>query len=221
MEDDAKDQEAQVEAPKPVLLPLYADTDPFDALPPIDPEQFSGPDRTKQAKALFLTAFRRCRVISRAARAADVSRKQAYEWHKTDPAFVEAAKTAEREYVETLENECYDRAIHGIKTLKFDRDGQPTCWYRDKGMASSKLNLETVTAEKPGKFKHRIEAGEMKQLQAEFIREIARLSGRVVEADSVKVLEPARISDSWDPGEESSVPLLEEAKDEDGSGEAA
>jgi hypothetical protein len=201
-------------------IPVYEEADPYEALPPIDPDRFSGRDSTRIGKAKFLTAFRRTRVRAHACKMAGVRRQLTYSWEKDDPEFKEAMKESMEDHRDVMESELVDRGIRGVLTPKFDRAGEIVCFWRDKSRASSDLLLESVTAENPGKWKHRIEAGEMKQLMAEFRQEIQRLGGKVVDAESVKVLdEPVKISDSWEGEEPRLLPGPEES-DESTQGEA-
>lgn len=74
-----------------------------------------------RAQARFLGILRATGSVSKAARAADVSRRVAYGWRKHDPTFRELWDEAMEHAVDLLEETAWTRAVDGVERPVFYR----------------------------------------------------------------------------------------------------
>jgi len=75
-------------------------------------------------KRAFLAAFAECGTITQAAKAAGMYRQRHFEWVKADPAYADAFAHAEEEAIDGMEQEARRRAVDGIETNHYDKDGK-------------------------------------------------------------------------------------------------
>ena len=69
--------------------------------------------RTDHARATFLATLEATCNVSAACRAADISRRAAYDWRVADPDFAAAWADAEASAIDNLEGVAYDRGMTG------------------------------------------------------------------------------------------------------------
>ena len=89
---------------------------------PID----DAPDRsalTAKQRA-FLAAYPTAATVTAAAKAAGVGRRTVYDWRE-QPAFAAAFDDAAEEAADNLETEAHRRAVTGVRSYKFLKDGTP------------------------------------------------------------------------------------------------
>lgn len=75
--------------------------------------------RTARRRARFLEALGECAIVSRAAKAAGVSRNALYEWRRDDPDFARDWETAVELGIAALEDEALRRVLDGVDTPVF------------------------------------------------------------------------------------------------------
>jgi hypothetical protein len=63
----------------------------------------------------FLSAYEGCGIVSRAARAAGISKSTHYEWLSSDEAYAAAFKEAEKTATDSLLDEARRRAVQGVE----------------------------------------------------------------------------------------------------------
>jgi len=106
-------------------------------------------DQTKQT---FLDNLARCGVISASAKAAGIKTiATIHRWRKDDPAFGEAFDEAMLTAADSLEVEARRRAVEGVVSTRFTKDGEPY----DEIKYSDTLLLALLKAKKPSEFAER------------------------------------------------------------------
>jgi len=82
-------------------------------------------------QAAFIRALAQTGLITEAARAAKISRRQHYRWVKTDPDYASRAADAKADYLDMLTSECDRRAMAGSDRLLMFRLRMLDPSYRD------------------------------------------------------------------------------------------
>jgi hypothetical protein len=73
----------------------------------------------------FLAAYRETATITGAAREAGVDHKSHYRWRRECPAYAAAFDRTQHEAADMLEDEARRRAVEGVRTIRYGRDGKP------------------------------------------------------------------------------------------------
>ncbi|QDV72488.1 hypothetical protein [Botrimarina mediterranea] len=73
----------------------------------------------------FLAAYRETATITAAARDSGVDHKSHYRWRRECPAYAEAFERTQHIAADVLEDEARRRAVEGVRTIRYGRDGEP------------------------------------------------------------------------------------------------
>jgi transposase-like protein len=73
----------------------------------------------------FLAAYRETATITGAARDSGVDHKSHYRWRRECPAYAAAFDRTQHEAADVLEEEARRRAVKGVRTIRYGRDGKP------------------------------------------------------------------------------------------------
>jgi hypothetical protein len=73
----------------------------------------------------FLAAFRETATITGAARESGVDHKSHYRWRRECPAYATAFERTQHIAADVLEDEARRRAVEGVRTIRYGRDGKP------------------------------------------------------------------------------------------------
>ncbi len=109
-------------------------------------------NRTIESESKFFKSLARYGNVTRAAKAASVSRRVVYEWREEDEAFAKAWDEAIEESNDVLEGEAYRRAVTGTLEPVFYQ-GEKTGTVRR--YSDSLLSL-LLKSNRPEKFKDRV-----------------------------------------------------------------
>ena len=105
----------------------------------------------------FLGAYAVCATIKGASRASTVPRSTHRRWLAGDPAYATAFHAERRLLCDQLEEVARDRAINGVRKLKFDKFGQPLRDERgnqyEERVYSDVLLIFLLKANNPEKFR--------------------------------------------------------------------
>jgi hypothetical protein len=133
--------------------------------------------RKNPLQVKFLEAYRHTGNVSRAAKLAEVSRQQHYEW-LNDAEYSKAFEDAHAEAVDILEGEARRRAVEGVEEKVFQQG-------REVGVVtkySDKLLMFLLQGTKPEKFRtnHKVEVTGEIDIIARLQRGRARARGEEV-----------------------------------------
>jgi len=162
-------------------------------LPEIPWETFLGETRTKTLKRRFCEALRWSGNVTESASKAGVNRSTIYLWRDEDPVFKEWCDEGMYASDDIRERIIDERAVFGVESIKFDKNGVPVARYRDTA-ATTDLLLAAMRKRRPAAWKEKMDSGDYKQMLAQAMAELARLSGKAQDEPVIDVT-PVRVSD--------------------------
>lgn len=101
----------------------------------------------------FLAAFDELGLVTEAARRANVGRSTVYRRREDDEAFAAAWEELEAIVVERMEEEAHRRAVEGVESHKYDKDGN-LLWTETK--YSDTLLIFLLKARRPGVYRENV-----------------------------------------------------------------